>query len=165
MNNVNLKIAGYSSSQPAILVDDKTIKMKKNEFGGYECSFQTEKETIDIKIFKFLEINGPCWFLLYMFYFLIGIFGIFDVKLEKKCLIIDYHSTITLKENSTIQIKFLTYPDNKVSCETDCEIQQLNNRCEIDNNAKKKLKILKITKIILWLALISCGLVFGFLIK
>ena len=93
-----------------------------------------------------------------MFFFFISIFGIFDIKLDKKCLKIDYHIKVKVSENSNLRLSLNNDKNNPINLETKCEYTVINNNSFIDETAKKRLKILKISKIVCWLLLIGIGI-------
>ena len=142
---------------PVITIDDKVVKFKKNEFGNLATSYQTEKDTVTLKIYKYLEISGRLWFLTHLLFFIISIFGIFDVPSDKRCIVLDCSFEIKLKPQSTLSIVFNNFAESGRAIEYECdsEIKELSNHYYVDKKAKKRKKIMLITKIVLWACLIA----------
>ena len=157
MNKLNLKLINVVNLSPTILVDNKKVKPKKNQFGSYAITHETEKDEVEIKIFKYLEINGKLWFLMGMIFFIISIFGILDYRLDRKCIIIDCCLKIKLNENTNAELKFNSFVSSgeAYTIKTDAQVEQISNRYFVDTQAKKRVKILIITKLLCWVALIA----------
>ena len=161
MNRLFLKLINVMNVSPTILVDNKRVKPMKNEFGSYGINYETEKEEVEIKIYKYLEVNGRLWFLMHMIFFVISIFGLLDYRLDKRCTVIDCKLKIKVNENTNAELRFNSFADSGEAYElkTDAEYEEISNRYFVDKRAQKRLKILKITKLICWLALVATILV------
>ena len=89
-----------------------------------------------------------------MAFFIISLFGILNPKLEKTFYEVNYKAKINLLENSNdILVKFLPTETQAMQCDSE-NIEVLTNECLISEKAKKRNKILKISKILSWLLLI-----------
>ena len=157
MKNLKIKITGISKQNHLIVIDDKEINVKKNSFGSYEQIVQTEKESVNIKIKTILEIKSNFWFITNLFFFIISLFGILDYRFPKKCLVISYEANIKVpNEQNEATISLLVQQPDKPCAEvkTECEVDEIKNICEQDRLALKRMKTLRITKGILWIALI-----------
>ncbi len=68
-----------------------------------------------------------------------------------------YHATINLENDTTVVARINTnYKEQTaLSLETTAQVVEHENERMIDKQAKKRLKILKVIKICLWLALIA----------
>ena len=157
MNTLNLKILGAGKINPTINIDGKSVKFKKNEFGSYSTNFTTEKEQVEIVIYKYLEINGKLWFLMSILFFIISLFGLLDTRYDRKCVVVDCKFLVNLQEKTemTIKVNSLTNEGKAVECTCNTEFQEISNQYYVDKRAKKRLKILLAVKIILWLALMG----------
>lgn len=156
MRNVNLNVVGSSNLNPILAIDGKTLKTKKNKHGNIQYSFDTEKDEIELSVFRYLELNGRLWWLMAILFFVISIFGILNPPYEKKCIQIDYKVKLKLKENNDITIKLnASSNDGKVGrIETVCDCEEISNNFDIDKVAQKRKKIIKICEVIAWIALI-----------
>lgn len=148
MNKLNLKFRGGKLKDLLIQIDNDPIKFKQNKFGNFEYNYETEKDVVNIKIQRVLELQSKFWFLWQMLFFVISLFGIFDRRLDKRCVIIDAEYNVNVNENS--QIEFMldyTKPESVLKVQSNAEIEQVKNVSYVDKNLKKRLKILRLTKI------------------
>lgn len=158
MKTLNLKLQGGYEIRPAIEIDGQIIPYKRNKHQSTMITFQTEKECVDIKIKNILEINGPWWWFMQMFFFIISIFGILNPRLGKNCYIVDYQATIDLpNEQNDVTLKFNMTKDGEKAIDVLSEAKpkdEKSNLYTLDQTAKKRKKILKISYIISWIVLI-----------
>ena len=159
LNTLNLKISGGTSLKPTIYVDGKILKYKKDNFGNLTTTYTTEKSSVLVEIKKLYDINGTLWFLTSLFFFIISIFGIFDLKPDKRCISIVASIKVNITNNSSLKIRFKPRNQTEKAFElepTDCEVaEETNNNYFIDTVAKKRYKVMRIVKIFLWLLLIG----------
>jgi hypothetical protein len=157
MKNVNIIMRGINVKNAILFVDDKIVKTKYNEFGGQIANIQTEKSSIKIRVESFLELQNPMWFLTNIFFFLISLFGLFDIRPTKDLTIVDYDATFTLIDEGKNNIA-LTIDSNKgpkVFAETPCQVEEHKNTLEIDEKLRKRRKILTISKIFTFLIAVA----------
>ncbi len=157
MNNVNLKVTGGIGLNPNVIIDNNPVKLKKNKYGSLDGNYQTENGEIELKVCRYLELSGKLWLLMSMVFFIISIFGIFNPPYDRKCIQIDYLCKIKLKETNDIKIKINTQNagDKAIEVESDCEIEEITNAFQIDKVAKKRLVIVRIIEVALWVALVG----------
>ncbi len=158
MRELEIKLAGFQNPSEAIIkVDDKFVKFAKNEFGNLVCKYQTENDKVNIKVHRMLDVGGFGWFITQLFFFIISIFGIFDIHRKERCFVVDFESDIDLKEDNKLTLRLNTPQENgkAIEVETDLTKQEISNTYYLDTAAKKTLKALRITKIILALAIIA----------
>lgn len=156
MNTLNLKISGCPKGQATVLVDNKKLKMKRNNYGNMEGTFQTDKSSVEISVYKYLEINGKLWALMSLIFFVISLFGILEPRYDKHCIVYAYKIKVDLNETSEVKLALNGYSNNGRAFEisTECQNQELTNIYYVDNKAKKRLKIMKVVKIFMWIGLI-----------
>ena len=148
MKEVNLILRGMDAKNAVIFVDDKAVKTKRNNFGGQTATVQTENNSVRVRVESVLELQNPMWLLTNIFFFLISIFGLLDVRPSKTLTVVEYDATITLvdgENNIALTLDLNKAP--KVLAETACQIEEHQNKLEIDETLKKRKKILKISKI------------------
>ena len=63
MNKLNIKFRGGKLKDLLIHVDETPIKFKQNKFGNFDYQYETEKDFVNIKIQRVLEIQSRFWFL------------------------------------------------------------------------------------------------------
>lgn len=150
MKKLNLKIASNLNIDAYFLVDGKSVKGKKNKFGSVVKCLETDKEEVEISIFDFNEMQGKLWFLTSFIFFIVSLFGLLDIRLNKNGKSIDCKLKVKLdKEINDINIQYNKFEDNgsAVSFESDCEIEVISNRYYVNEKLKKRFKIMKWLKI------------------
>ena len=163
MKTINLKISGLSSKlNPIVKIDDSVIKGKKNEFGSYEASYETEKDEVEISISRNLELNSKLWWLYSLISFIVSIFGIFEPLYDRKNIVVDCKFVVKLNDINEIKIKFnsMAKQGKAVEIETQNEFNEIKNEYYVDKKAKTKWRILIILKLIIWVAIIIVGVYF-----
>ena len=169
MNELNLKLAGCTYKQrPNIFIDGKEVKYNKDDFGNLVVNYKTEKDSVEVAICKYLEINSKLWFLMSIVFFFVSIFGIFDARYDKKCVVIDCKYNIKLKEKTDIKFTLCDVSKNDLNnqgrgvvWEGDCQCEQIKNIGYTDQKARKRLKLMFWIKFLLWIALIV-GVILAF---
>lgn len=162
MKDLELKIiGGQNLGEKIVSIDDKPVKVKNNKFGNIECQYQTENEKVNIKVYRALDVGGVLWFITQLFFFVISIFGIFDIRRKEKCIVVDFEAEVYLKEENKITLQFNPPQENEkaINVETDLTSKEISNNYYVDTKAKKTLKCLKITKIFLAVASIITAIV------
>ena len=155
MNNLDLSIRYLSSNRLAVYIDDEPILLKQNRYGVYTYHLSTKKDHINLKVCTLHELEGKFWFIFSYIFFIISLLGIFNRKIDKKCLKINYESNLKLLENSNIEFDFTKYTNsnNESSLpKSNIEIDTIANNYYIDTKLKKRYKILKLAKIFTWIA-------------
>lgn len=161
MKDLEIKlIGGQNLGDFVVIIDDEPVDVKKNEFNSSLCRYQTEHDKVNIKIFRLLDVGGLIWFITQLFFFVISIFGIFDIHRKERCLIVDFEAEVDLKDVNKLTLRFNIPKENvqAVSIQTDLTFQEVSNKYYTDVKAKRTLKWLKITKIFLALAIIATAI-------
>ena len=166
MKVLNLTFRNINKLNPSILIDEKPVKLKKNENGFYVGKIETEKDEVCLKVQKYHELYGKFWFLMGMLFFVISLFGILDLRLTKNYVIFESLFKIKLNESETNFAGILnSTSQNGKAMEFACdgEVKEEYNKCYVDDIIKKRRKILRISKILTWIALI--GLILYFIVE
>lgn len=162
MKTLNITLKGIKKDVPTVLVDNKPLKLKKNQFGNYCGTYQTENDEASVVVQKYQELSGKLWFLMSILFFVISVFGIFDKPMGKKNTVIDAKYNVKLKENITdfeAFLNFLPTDDKALDVKAEGgEIEEICNLCYEDKVVKKRKKILLITKLLLWVVLVVCAI-------
>lgn len=161
MNKLNMKINGVNTRGLDIKIDDKKVNLLKNKFGNKTVIYETENPTVNIKIKKYLEINSKAWLLWQMLFFFLSVFGIFDFKLDKKCVIIDCEFEVKLEEITTLNLSmnYMKSLEKALKVDSNADIKEIKNVAYVDEQAKKRMKVLKTTKICTFAGLIVLAVV------
>lgn len=168
MRELEVKITGQQAhGESSIHIDGQPVTFKNNEFGSSVCKYQTEKDKLNIKIFRVLDVGGIVWFITQLLFFIISIFGIFDVHRKERCIIVDFEIDVDLKEENKITLQFGSPQEQgkAIEVQTDLAYEEVTNNFFVDVKAKKTLKILRVAKIILTLAIlgVTTGVLFSLL--
>ena len=166
MKNVNFRLVGLDSKIiPNVFVDGQVVNCKKNEFGSYEASIQTEKDEIEVKVIRELELKSKLWWLYALVSFIVSVFGIFNPSYDRKCFSIDCLFKLKLsEENNILKIKF-NNPSSSgkaITVEGCDNYEEIKNEYTIDKTAKRRRITLLIIKILVWIGL---AILFGWLIS
>ena len=124
-----------------VLVDNKKIK-GKYQGKDYVYSFETTEQAMNVKILTVSQVQSKLWYVMSIFYFIISVFGIFDVRPSRKCKTLKFDCGFELQENSTVVLGFNNFAENipAVTINTNCEFQPIENKYFIDQASKKKIK-------------------------
>lgn len=156
MKRLNLKFTNVGKTDPTILVDGKAIKAKKNEFGNYVYLYQTEKDSVNIVVKRYLELASRHWLWMGILFLVISVFGIFDKRYSKSCATYDCELNISLVNDTTNFEGKLSSGENGNAIEYKCdgEVLEISNRVENNPKLKKRRKILLAIRIVMIIALV-----------
>ena len=152
MKKLNLKVASNSNIDAYFLVDGKRLKgrSKKDNFGNLCKVVEVENDVVEIRIFDWNEMQGKLWLLTSFVFFVISIFGLLDVRVNKNCRSIDCKLNVKLNsENSNLKIAYNKFQNGEVAVkfDGDCDVEVVSNRYYINEECKKRFKIMKWIKI------------------
>lgn len=162
MRTINMKLTGSQQLENiAVSINNNPVTFKQNEFKNLVCNYETDASKINIKIYKMLDVGGIWWFITQLFFFVISIFGIFDVHLKNRYLGLIYEGEIELNDNNDLTINCKTPKENDKAFEiqTDLVVTERSNKYYMDEKTKKISKALLISKIILALAIIAATII------
>lgn len=156
MNKLNLKISGINAKGVDVRIDGEHVKITKNKFGNKVVEYETENPTVNIKIKKYLEINSRAWFFWQLLFFFVSLFGIFDIRQDKRCLVLDCEFEVKLEEITTMNISMNYAKSVEKALKVDCnaEVNEIKNLAYVDERAKKRMKIMRFVKIFIFVAII-----------
>lgn len=149
---VRVSDALYDSSE--VLVNGQKEKFTKNGRGGYELVCADCGET-EIQITRKHELTSNLWLLWSMLFFVISCFGIFDVRYGNvpslRCKV-----KVSPTEDCALRFTpgFKKNGEGVIIAQDKCEAEILENSSDAAL-IKKRRKILRLIKIMLWLALIA----------
>ncbi len=158
MRELDLKLTSYECLENVLVkIDGKPFEMKKEKSGTLGGHYRTESEIVKIEVFKMLDVGGPLWFIVQLFFFVITLFGLIGIHHKEKCFVIDFEIEVELEEHSelTLQLNPPKQDERAIEFETSLAGNEISNMYLFDKEAKRTLKLLKIVKIILALAIIA----------
>lgn len=157
MNELTIFITKeYYFETYSILIDGTPVKFKKNKAKKLECHYQTPKDNVRIDIYKYADIGGFFWFITQVFFFLVSIFGLFDIYKKNKGIYLNCSLDVSLKDNSVLNIQCNKPKVNEVGVlvETDLSFIETNNVYLVDKKSKIILTLLRLTKVLTFFALV-----------
>lgn len=155
MNKLTLKVLNYQENKTFCTIDGKPLQFKKDQKGQAICDFETEQSSVEVKICRYLEVNSPFYILWQLLFFFVSILGIFDKPADRHCITLTYRATINLKEETFVKLKLNYLPSKKIGAtvvETDTQVMESENVIWVDKNARKKVVLLRVLKIFIWVA-------------
>ena len=109
MNTLHINLTGLRSNfRPYLVIDGKNIPYKRNATGSYDAVYTTDKDSANILVYKYLEIRGKLWWLMSLLFFFVSVFGIFDSRYDKKCIVAHLEYNVRLQGENHMQLAF--YP-------------------------------------------------------
>ncbi|MDE5546568.1 MAG: hypothetical protein K2I88_03805 [Anaeroplasmataceae bacterium] len=154
MPNLTIYIKNYSSLKPTIFIDDKEIKIQKKN-GKSFCSVSCNTLT-KLKIKNYHPLNQRFGFIFCYFFFLISLLGIFDIRYRNKEKTLLFSAELYLKEDSVLDLHYNTFSKDQEAVELtgDCAFRILENQYTLDQELKRKIRLMKILKIVSWICFI-----------
>lgn len=157
MKTLNLVITSGLNAHLCALVDGTPVKLAKNKMGSYEGVYTTEKDTVELCVYKYLELKSKLWLLMSLVFFVVSLFGILSPRYDRHCVTIEYKASIKLKDNTDVTLSSNKFVDNGKAFEltSNAEVNETTNLIYTDKVAKKRLRILRAIEAVLWVALIA----------
>ena len=146
-----LEIIGKSDAFNTILVNGKRTKLQENEGKKY-IQLDTKTNSHEVIIYQTHHYTGKCWFWWNLLFYIISIFGIFDIRHNKKFLSIDCKLIINTegKDESLTTLQVLPFQNGSKFLEIKSETNQVEEITNIqyhDTDAKIKHKKMKWAKL------------------
>ena len=137
-----------------ITVDGKFVKLKQEKNKGYACSIETDKNECEVFICKGHKYLGKNWFWWNLLFFVISIFGIFDMR-NGKFLVWDVRLKISTNKDTKVVLNRADFTNGGkvVNIESDSEVEEISNIQIYDNEAK--VRNAKMKKFKTWATIIS----------
>lgn len=158
MANVKIQFVGFTDLQEGIAIDGKFVKIKQDNDKKLNYSFETEKDTFEIEVYKTHCYTGKNWFWWNLLYFFISIFGLFDIRQNKRCLVQNCKFKIAVQPDQTVIVRRQDFKDGEklALVEIDASVEEIANVQYYDKEGAKrhsKMKKFKIATTILSVAL------------
>lgn len=163
MNKLKIKIKAPLKNL-CVEIDGKVIEPKQNDYSNYYYDIETEKSSVNVVITRLLELETKLWWLWQMLYFVVSLFGILDLKQDKKQLKVFYNAEIELNGENFVDFTINRSGDKAVNIlNTNAEIKETENKLEKSKTAIKRKKIIKYSKIGAWILIFVIVLLVIFL--
>lgn len=157
MSKVNLSVVDNKAYDNVIVVNGNRFKYKKDKNRRLVGTVECNNECV-VEIYNWNEIKCKLWIIVEIFFFIISIFGIFDVRRDKKGRTISFKAKFMSKDESNVKLGFNTFKEDTpaIKIDADCDMEIIENRFYIDKQVVKRYKILKICKLLTFLLVIVC---------
>lgn len=149
MNKLNITFSGYNDVMKRMTINGKCQKVSKEKNGTCYCTFETEENTAEIVMYKSHYYTSKNWFWWSLLYYFVSIFGLFDVRHDKRCLVVDCRFKINLTENTNLILKPVSFENNGkfLEIQTDASVEETVNKQYFDKEGQRRLKKMKKIKI------------------
>ena len=160
MNTLIISIYNARKKNYSVICDGEAVGLKRNRYGMLEGVVNTEKDTVCVRVEDFNELRSPLWFVASLFFFIVSLFGIFDVRrtYDKKGRAQCGTFNVTFRENlCELQLKARPFMDGTEAFGTDgnAVYEEIENLSQTDKVLRRRARIIIATKILLWIALIA----------
>lgn len=149
MNKLDLTIQNAGENDSFVKIDGETMPLQKKKGETYTLIYDTNKQSVHLTVFTFMEYREKLWWLTSMIFFLISVFGIFDTHRNRKCRAVALEADLYLYPGvNQGQLKLLPWKDGReaVRIETTCPTYVTENRCYVDLVARKRRTIMRFIK-------------------
>lgn len=167
MKKIILIMTGNAYLNPNVLVEGKLIEYKKNKKNQKVYTIETEKDEVNIEISKWDELEGKWGLFIAIIFFIVSLFGLFDIKQKNRWHTVKYKGKIKVDkevENPQLVLIMNGFKVNEKAFfyEGNCQIEDNeSNRYLINEEIKHKEKIMKRVKRFTWIGiLISLMIIF-----
>ncbi len=161
MAQLNLEFVGLKSLEGHVTVDGKFVKLKKvNQ--KYVCHMTTNQPQAEVVIYQSHPYTGKHWLLWNLFYFIVSLFGLFDVRYNKRCLVQDACLKIDVSQDANVVIRRENFVDGGafVRTEITAQVETICNQQYYDKVGKKRASVMKKVKLaVTVLAVIAAAVV------
>ena len=168
MKTLNLKINGQPTNigEVCVQIDGKPVKFKKNEFGNIAAKYQTDQDSVNIKIYNVLDVGGILWLIAQVFFFVISVFGLLDIHRRTRgwALLCDLDVNLQDNDQVTLQFNRPAVDGNAVNVQTNAAVTTNANQYQAlpaVERTMKKLKWAKIGAAIVTIFLVGWGIAAG----
>ena len=157
---LEIELVGVYDKANTLVVDEKVVKLKKKDGNTRYAVVETEKSKVDVAMYKAHHYVGKHWFWWQLLYFFVSVFGIFDIKQDKSCSVVDCRFRLNLTQDTTkAYISICDVKEDKFAIiDTIAEIQEFSNKKYIDYVGVKRRNILKWIKIVIFLGCLIAGI-------
>lgn len=161
MSNLTIRVKNTSSLKPAIFVNNKQVKLKKEN--GLLVAKVDSISLCHLKITNYHPLLYPFGMLINYFFFLISFLGILDKHYKNKAMRVLFEANIDAKSTTEVDIKYLPFQMDKPFVEfiINQPAEILDNRCFIDLTLQRKIRVLFFLKILTWVLSILAVLMYA----
>ena len=154
MAKLELQIIGFNETLSNMTINGKQLKINSIYNGVRTSVIETKKDYAEIVVYKNHYYSSNAWFLINLFYFFISLFGIFDIRHDKKCTVIDCRYVLKLTEltKATIRLNQFTDGGRFIELKSSNPVKEIQNIQYYDTLAQKRYKRMKLVKLAIFFA-------------
>lgn len=151
-----IDFVGNNYALKNVTINGKVQELERIDRNTNRVCFQTESDTAEVILYETHQYTGKCWFLIWLFFYIISLFGLLDVKQNKRCLVTYLRFSINDKVDTYTIVTFNSIRENPRVAEiaSQYNISEIANEHYYDQKAKKIHKRLGALKFFTWLAIL-----------
>lgn len=157
-NELLITVRGITDKNHRLSIDGDDMNISQNKFGSSEVKFATDKDEVEVAIFKYLELSSPLWLVMSIFFFIISIFGIFEPRYDRRCIVYDCKFKVKLCGRTNVALSPCDFDGSEgkaFKLESTAEIEEMSNVQYVDARAKRRWRITVIVKICIFAAAVA----------
>lgn len=149
MARLELEIHGYNTAFDRMTINGKEQKIKKNKDGTRTCIADIDTKEAEVVISKGHYYSDKLWWLWNSLYFIISLFGIFDIKLNSRFLVNNTKFKVGINGDTKVVLRVRDFEDGGkfLDIESEAKIEETANTYYYDKEASIKHKKMKKIKI------------------
>lgn len=154
MKQLKIKFINPRYHNAVVFLDGKQVKFSKVKDGVCEATVNVEKPRANLSVLTYNELISPLWWFFSLIFYLISVFGLFDPIKVKSAVTINYSSTIDLSEEQpfiTIKTNRIKVGDSAITISGNAKNYDENNVFVLDKTLQKRIKILRVLKIFIFI--------------
>ncbi len=157
MAKLELEFVGFNDALNRMTINGKFAQIEKMQDGTKKCVAEVTEPTAEVVVYKSHYYTGKAWFWWALLYYVISLFGIFDARQDKKCMVIDCRFKINLDTDKKVVLKVKDFEDGGkfLEFEGETQVEELINKQYFDMEARKRHKKMRKAKA----AMTVCSLV------
>ncbi|MGN0789357.1 MAG: hypothetical protein ACI4MY_05410 [Christensenellales bacterium] len=157
MSVLNIKVRSLKKYAVQVLVDGRRVQGKSDKTGNTIYTYRTDKTETKVEIFNVNELSSPLWWLWSIFYFFIGVFGIFDPGYGNNYFDVRCNFIVDTTLDANLQVKIGVSDNGTRSNVWQCDtcVTPIDNEFCNDELLQKRIKSNKILKVFLWIFTIA----------
>lgn len=148
MSKIEMEFVGFNNFQNCIAIDGKIIKTQKsNKKNVY--TFESVKENAHVTIYKTHQFVGKHWLWWNLLFFFVSIFGLFDIRHNKRCSVFEGDFVISTEKDCKFVIRKKEFQDGGGLFEVEgiTPIKEISNTQYYDKTGQSRYKKMKKIKV------------------
>ena len=161
MKELIIDVWGKFKTKPIVTIDGQRVEYERRDGGAYRIYHTSDKDKVTVRVIKILEINCKNWFLWHLLYFFISVFGLFDIRSDRKCIVYDLSFEAELiRQKTTLSVRILRPKKKGVAADIkgDTNIAVKENSFRVDKAARRKVLIFGLLKLVALAAIVALAI-------